>query len=245
MLKMRSFELVVPAYNESRNLKILIGQTIEAAKQRGFGKDSFQLIVVNNGSVDDSNVVLTQLAGGALGEWFRVVLVPKNQGYGHGLWQGLQNTNAEIIGWSHADLQCDPANAFKAYEILRAESESCLVKGTRSGRDSKDIFVSRVFELFAFLILGVRVHEMNAQPKVFPRELINEFQNPPKTFAFDLYALYKAQKSGYQIMNIPVSFPPRIHGVSSWASHFILRYRTIIGIIKYMFHLARTEGRIW
>lgn len=244
MLQKRQFELVVPAYNEAKNLPLLIQKTVEAAKNAGHTPETFQLIIVNNGSVDDSAEVLKQLSKGQDGPWFRIVLVEKNQGYGFGLWSGLQNTQSQFVGWSHADLQCDPVNAFLALDIVKKYPRQCLVKGVRSGRDKKDIFVSRVFETLARLILGVSVHEMNAQPKVFPHEMLKLLKNPPKTFAFDLYALFNAQKAGYEIQTIPVLFPPRIHGVSNWASHFLLRYKTIWGIIKYMFHLARTEGRL-
>jgi glycosyltransferase involved in cell wall biosynthesis len=239
-----SFDLVVPAYNEAKNLDLLIQKTVQAAEKNGFDPSGFQLIVVNNGSQDETAKVLQNLKQGSLAPWFRVVEVVENRGYGFGILAGLMATQASIVGWSHADLQCDPENAFKAYFTLKRSSHPTLVKGERFGRNEKDIFVSRVFEALAFLILGLRVREMNAQPKVFPRELMTQLKNPPKTFAFDLYALYCASKAGFEIQTIPVLFPPRIHGVSNWASNFLSRYKTIWGIIKYMFHLAVSEGRV-
>jgi hypothetical protein len=65
---------------------------------------------------------------------------------------------------------------------------------------------------------------------------------PPKTFAFDLYVLYHAQKAGLAIETIPVVFPPRVHGLSNWSSHFLSRYKTILGMIKYMWDLRKAEG---
>ena len=114
----------------------------------------------------------------------------------------------------------------------------------RNIRNWKDQFVSRVFELFAFVILGIRVFEMNAQPKIMQRDLLHKFTNPPKTFAFDLYALYQAHKNNYKIESFPVQFPPRLHGTSKWAATFFSRYKTILGMIKYMFKLSSAEGRL-
>lgn len=237
------FEIIIPAYNEAKNLKLLIERASLAAQENQYTAEQFNLLLVNNGSFDDSKLILSELKQSDLGAWFRIVTVEVNQGYGYGLWQGLQASTAEYVGWSHADLQCDPNDAFRALQMIKScPDKRLIVKGVRIGRDWKDKIISRVFEALAWLILGVRVFEMNAQPKVFHRDFLKEIINPPKTFAFDLYALYCGQKAGYKTRAIQVQFPPRIHGVSNWASGFISRYKTIWGIIKYMFELRKKEG---
>jgi glycosyltransferase involved in cell wall biosynthesis len=242
---MREFELVLPAYNEAQNLSALLEHAAAAAKQAGHTPENFQVVLVNNGSTDETEFVLQSLSTSELGRWFRVVNVRVNQGYGYGLWQGLKNTNAKYVGWSHADLQCDPSNAFLALSRVKASGPTpLLVKGKREGRNWKDRVVTHVFESVAFLLLGLREKEINAQPKVFPSPLLKDLTQPPKTFAFDVYVLYHAARAGYQIETISVKFPPRIHGVSKWASNFLSRYKTILGMIRYMWSLRRNEGRL-
>lgn len=240
---MIEFELVLPAYNEALSLAALAVRTARAAQNAGYDPSRFQLVLVNNGSTDNSTDVLRELKNGEWGRWFSVVTVPLNQGYGFGLWSGLSQTKAPVIGWSHADEQCDPADAFKALELLKAQpGNNTLVKGRRLHRNWKDVIVSRMFELCARIILGLRVHEINAQPKVFPRALLAELKDPPKTFAFDLYVLYRAAKNRFSIKAIPVSFPPRAHGISRWVS--VGRYRTIFGMLNFMWRLSHAEGKI-
>jgi glycosyltransferase involved in cell wall biosynthesis len=241
---MIEFELVLPCYNESLSLKTLIDRAIDAAEQAGFTSDRFQLVLVENGSKDESSQVMEELKTGERGKWFRKVQVEQNQGYGHGVWAGLTSTTAPYVAWSHADQQCDPKDAFVGLARLKSSSHPrTLVKGTRRGRNWKDKLVSRVFELFARVLLGIKINELNAQPKVFPSDLFKEIQNPPKTFAFDLYVLYRAARAGYRVETIPVLFPPRIHGVSNWAANFAGRRRTIMGMIQYMWQLSQSEGR--
>lgn len=242
---MERFELVVPAYNEAKNLDSVIRRAVNAAKSSGLSPERFTLVVVQNGSLDDSDKVLQDLSRTSdLGPWFKVVKVPQNRGYGYGLWQGLKATTAEFVGWTHADQQCDPKHGIDAFLTLSKGQENALIKGVRIDRNRKDRFVSRVFEFMARLILGVSVYEMNAQPKVFKRALLKNLKNPPQTFAFDLYVLYNAIKANYTIKTIPVSFPPRIHGMSKWASTFFSRYKTILGMIRYMVELRKQEGRV-
>lgn len=244
---MIKFELVLPCYNESKSLAYLIERAQKAALEHGFKEGEFQLVMVENGSKDNSSEIFAELQKSKWSSWFKVVSVAVNQGYGYGLAQGLKATTAPIVGWSHADQQCDPTDAFKAYHLLKDSENSnskIFIKGQRYGRNWKDALVSRVFEFLAWLILGVKIYEMNAQPKVFHRELLEHLKNPPKTFAFDLYAIYHAQKNAYKFHTIPVLFPPRVHGLSNWSSHFFSRYKTILGIINYMLQLCRSEGRI-
>lgn len=242
---MLEFQMVLPCYNESKSLKFLLERAVTAAKEAGYDSTRFQLVLVENGSADNSKEVLAELEAGPWAKWFTKVLVPQNKGYGYGVLQGLKSTEAPIIGWSHADQQCDPKDAFVALKKLKdSKEDKILVKGVRSGRNWKDKWVTHVFETLAFLILGVGTKELNAQPKIFSRELLNHLGDPPYNFAFDLYVLYSALKAGYQVMTIPVLFPPRVHGVSNWASNFFSRYKTILGMVKYMFQLSRTQGRV-
>jgi glycosyltransferase involved in cell wall biosynthesis len=238
---MRQFDLVVPAYNEGPTAEQLIDRAKAAAESAGYDHQAFQLIVVNNGSTDDTHQHLAALAQGPLAAWFQVVTVPQNRGYGHGLWAGLQTTQAKYVGWTHADMQCDPADAFRALQIARTRRRT-LVKGVRDGRAVADIAVSRTFEGLARLLLGLDAYEINAQPKVMERELLTCFRDPPTSFAFDLYALYQAQKAGYGFKSVDVRFPPRIHGVSKWAASFAGRYRTILAMVRYMLQLRQEEG---
>ena len=138
------------------------------------------------------------------------------------------------------------SDAFKALELLKRspDAKNMIVKGVRTGRSYKDIIISRGFELLAFIILGARFHEINAQPKVFPRHLLGCIINPPQNFAFDLYVLYCAARIGFQCRTISVFFPPRIHGASKWAANLFSRYKTILGMIRYMWFLMRKEGRL-
>lgn len=240
---MKKFELVLPCYNESKSIKTIIERAIAAAKEYGYNERDFSLVLVENGSKDDSLRIMNDLkTDKSLSAWFRVVEVKINQGYGFGLWSGLKTTGAEFVGWSHADQQCDPKDAFRALKLIgkKNSEEKVLVKGRRFGRSLKDIFVSRVLDLIATFILWKPFFEINAQPKVFDRGLLASIQSPPNDFAFDLYVLFQARKAGYKIQTIDVLFPPRIHGLSNWAFSLKSRSKTILNMIKYVWYLRRT-----
>lgn len=241
------FELVLPCYNESKSLHKIAGRAIAAARERGLDSESFKLVIVENGSSDDSKAVLEEMKGSEFGPWVRVVDVKKNRGYGFGLQSGLFSTSAPIVGYTHADEQCDPRDAIDAF--LRVEQgkspiSSIVVKGKRSGRNWKDFAVSRIFEMFAGAVVNLWVFDVNAQPKVFGRELLEDLTDAPHDFAFDLYLLYRARKRSWEIKSISVLFPPRAHGFSNWAYSFRSRIKNIRKMIAYMIDLGHREGRL-
>jgi glycosyltransferase involved in cell wall biosynthesis len=236
----KKFELVLPAYNEAESLPGLVGRAVDAAKEFGFTSLTFGLVLVNNGSTDDTKQVLGRLLAGETGAWVHVVDVYPNEGYGHGILAGLHATSAPVVAWSHADTQCDPRDAFRGYALV-AERPTRFVRGERSGRRRADVLVTRVFELLALVLLRKRMREINAQPKVFRRDLLAHLDDPPKNFAFDLYVLYQALRHGYEVTGLPVQFPPRVYGRSKWAANFLSRYRTILGMIGYMAKLGSSD----
>lgn len=231
--------LILPCYNEAPNLPEVVSRAVACARRRGWTPEQFQLVLVENGSTDASRQVLHDLGKGPDAAFLRVVLVDRNCGYGHGVFMGLRAAPPGLLAWSHADQQCDPEDAFVAFELLLRTPGRVLVKGRRQGRALPERFVSRTFELAARAALGQAIGEINAQPKVFRSELLGVLTEPPDDFAFDLYVLHRALQAGYTIREITVQFPPRVHGTSNWSSTLRSRARTMARMLRYIDSLRR------
>jgi hypothetical protein len=112
------------------------------------------------------------------------------------------------------------------------------VKGRRRGRALGERVVSFGMQALATLLLRTRMHEINAQPKLFHRELLAHLDDPPIDMNFDVYAVYIAKRHRWRVRSFPVDFPPRRHGQSSWAANWRSKYRTIARSFRYMCALA-------
>lgn len=225
--------VVLPCYNESRGIESILKRFAEV----GAGAD-FELILVDNGSKDDTPEVLRRLLPNY--PFARSVRVEINQGYGHGIYTGLQAARGEVLAWSHADLQTDPADVFQALAVYRksVHPRKTLVKGVRFGRKLGERIISLGMGLVASTIFRMRLTEINAQPKLFHRSLLAQATNPPIDFNFDVYMLVTAKRAGCQIETISVKFPPRQYGHSNWARTWKSKLRTIWRSAKYMMRLA-------
>lgn len=202
--------IVVPCYNEEENIPLLLKRFQEVIDER-----NIEVILINNGSTDNSALVIADLV--PLYPFAKTTLVPKNQGYGYGIIQGLKEADGDYIGWTHADMQTDPRDVIKAYEIIKKKaSNNLFVKGNRKGRPFFDTFFTNGMSAFESLYFGTWMNDINAQPNIFPKDFIKRWENPPYDFALDLYAFYMAKKAGLEIVRFPVLFPERIHGHSKW-----------------------------
>lgn len=216
--------IVVPAYNECLNLPLVI----DAYKRAKKGV-RFQLVIVDNGSSDGTAEYLeTALKKKKTNSFIKVVTVTKNIGYGYGIYQGLLNCDAEAIGWSHADMQCPAEDVFKGYELLRKQTGNVLVKGHRVGRHWNPMILTKGLEFYASALLLKRLDDINGQPKLFDRALLETFHNPPLGFTFDLYVQYKALKKGHTVVPFGVHFLERARGVSKGGELPLLKKMPVI-----------------
>jgi len=226
--------IILPCYNEAGNLPLLL----EAYRQVWRDLPA-ELILVDNGSTDSTAAVLAGELARPEFAFARSVRVPQNRGYGHGILTGLQAARGEFLAFSHADMQCSPADVFRAYDRLLAapNPSQTLVKGKRTARDASASLVTNGMAALASTVLLTPLTDINAQPKLFHRSHLARLTRPPDGFQFDLYVLYRARQAGLTLLTIPVVFGERVHGQSKSAFNILARYRTIWATITYIFKL--------
>jgi len=227
--------LVIPCYNEAANLPGLIARCEEA-----FRDEDAEVLLVDNGSTDASSAVLRERLAGS--RKLRSVRVEVNQGYGFGILAGLRAAGGDVLGWTHADLQTDPADAVKGMALFRgaAAPERLFVKGRRYGRPPGDVFFTVGMSVFESVLLGERLWDINAQPTLFPASFFRAWDAPPHDFSLDLYAFYLARRRGQAIARFPVDFKPRAHGTSHWNVDWRAKWKFIQRTVKFSVQLRKT-----
>lgn len=219
--------LVIPAYNEAANLPGLVERLL------GMMVPDLEIILVDNGSTDETPAVLRRLVGAGEVGPIRTVRVPENRGYGHGMMAGVAAARGDVIAWTHADLQTDVQDIVRGYQRFLASPvpERTFLKGARQHRPILDRFFTCGMGAFASLATGQRLQDVNAQPKMFHRHFLTMLRQPPSDFSLDLYVLYLARRHGLQLLELPVAFRRREHGEAkggggSWRNRWRLLRRT-------------------
>ena len=225
--------LIIPCFNEAKNLPILISRCKDLIE-----KYPVEIILVDNGSTDNSSMLIAKYP------FVKLVKVKKNEGYGNGILEGLNNASGEILAWTHADLQTDPNDLMRGLELVLASTnpQRLFLKGRRYGRSFFDVIFTFGMSLFETLLLQKLMWDINAQPTIFHKSFFQTWQKPPNDFSLDLYVYFMAKKSKLVIKRFPVKFSKRLHGTSDWNSSLLGKYKFIKRTLSYSFNLKRKLG---
>ena len=226
--------IVVPCYNAEKNIPLILEKFKNIIK-----KEEIEVVLVNNGSTDNSKDILEKLVPNY--SFARIVSVPENKGYGYGVVQGLKEANGDFIGWTHADLQTDPFDVIKAYKIFEEKKwdKRIYIKGRRKKRTFIENFFTIGMSIFETFYLKEFLWDINGQPNLFSKNFFETWENPPKDFSLDLYALFMAKKQKLDLVRINVLFPKRINGESSWNKGIMSRWKLSKRTLKFSLDLKK------
>lgn len=229
---------VMPCFNEEDCLPATARDMLNAFDQAGV---PLELVLVDNGSRDRTAAIIDQLI--TEGRPVVKVTVPVNIGYGNGLLQGLKACTAPFVGYICADGQVAAKEAVVTYHEAQAADQPVMAKVRRRFR--KDSWRRKIVSIlynfgmqFVFGWLGSI--DLNASPKVFPRETLAPLQLSSTDWFLDPELMIKARRLGIRILERDVEGLARAGGKSS------VRYSTCLQFIK---NIARYrfggEFRAW
>ena len=201
--------IVVPAYNESENIRKLVDDWYPVIEKHDNNGES-RLIIINDGSKDDTYEILQELAE------TRPLLKPltkSNGGHGPTVLYGYQYAiehKADYIFQTDSDGQTDPEE-FELFWILRNQYDASI--GNRS--DRQDGFSRKFVEATLLLIIrymfGVKIPDSNAPFRLMKRELVERYiHKMPENFnlpnvMLTTYFVYFHEKVKF----LPITFKPR------------------------------------
>jgi glycosyltransferase involved in cell wall biosynthesis len=203
-------------------------------QQTKFKKIFCEFIFVNNGSKDKTRKEIKKLIKKNKNFQIKTINLKKNQGYGGGIMAGLKVAMGKYIGWTHADLQTPIEDIFKIYEKCKSINH-VFGKGSRTNNRGFDGIISRLHEKLASLILGYKMKEINAQPKIINKMDLKFFDKAPKEWTcIDTYFYYVSLKKKFKIVETNVIFKNRIYGYSKWKNNYSSFFKHIINNFLYL-----------
>jgi glycosyltransferase involved in cell wall biosynthesis len=224
--------LILPCYNEQDNLLQLEPRLLKVPDLI-----NGELILVDNGSTDQTASVITQMS--KVNPRIIHVSVQTNLGYGNGIIKGIEQARGRLIGWSHSDGQYNLFDAATGFAMLAHQnnSENFLVMGRRRGRRTIDAFFTQGMSIFESVLFQHRFDEITAQPKIMTKSFFESLPTPPRDFSLDLYVYVQAKRRGCGILKFDTLLSPRAHGTSSWNTGWLARIKLIRRTVEYSLRL--------
>jgi len=167
---MIKLSIVTPVYNEVENLPELFQEINQSLKDLTF---DYEIIAVNDGSVDGSLNVLKELA--AADSHIKIISFSRNFGQTAALSAGFTHATGEVIIPLDADLQNDPRDIPLLLSKL-AEGYD-IVSGWRKNRHDKLIsrkIPSKLANSLIGKITGVKLHDYGCTMKAYRKESLDQ-----------------------------------------------------------------------
>ena len=192
-----NYSLVIPCYNEGKNLPILINKY-----KKFLINPRNELVLVNNGSVDDTEKFfkkLTKIKN------IKICRVKKNIGFGYGLKKGLLASSGKILIYSHADLEVNPNDIIKSIKLFEKNryNKKIFIKGNRiklikNNWTYIDIFFSYGYTVLNLILFRKNIYDIHGMPVVFSKKLLKNLNYFPNEFSIDLALYVHALKKSLQ-----------------------------------------------
>ncbi len=219
--------VVIPCYNEAASLPELLTRVERSLASQ---QSQFEVIVVNDGSTDESARILGDSA--ATRPWLKIVNLRRNYGQTAALMAGLERATGEIIVAMDGDLQNDPADI--APLVARLGEGYDVASGWRHDRKDHPItrnLPSRLANRLISWATGVRLHDHGCSLKAYRREVLEDVHLYGEMHRFiPVYAKW----NGARIAEVPVRHHPRTAGVSKYGLDRIFKVMLDLFVVLFL-----------
>lgn len=222
----KKVSLIIPAYNESTSLKVLLDELDYFLK--GF-QYNYEVIFVDDGSADNSFNILKEAS--LNNPNFKVIRLRRNFGQSAALLAGIDYSTGDVIVPLDADLQNDPNDIPKLLNLITEGYD--LVSGWRRNRQDRTLdrkIPSMIANKLISLVSGVRLHDYGCSLKAYRREILSGFRLYGELHRFLPIC---ASWNGAKVTEIEVNHKPRIFGKSKYG--LSRTYKVILDLIVLKF----------
>ncbi len=217
--------IIIPAWNESRNLELLLPALRQTLSEL---RVSYEIIVVDGGSTDDTPSTAAHLGAR--------VLRQQERGYGGALLEGFAATSARYLVTMDADLSHRPT-FLRAFWAERDNADlliaSRYIPGGQADVSSVRILLSRILNRVYRRVLSLEIQDMSSGFRMYRRDIVVGLEVRARDFDFLEEILIRVHDQGWRIKEVPFHFMVRGSG------------RSHIRLVRFGIAFLRTLLRLW
>jgi len=231
LIKMK-ISIVIPAYNEEKNIERLLRDVYTVFRKNKYSGD---IVVVNDCSTDKTLEICTKLKKEIKN--LKIVTHGKRSGKTAAVLSGLKIVKTKYMIMIDADYQYDPKDIPK---IAKKLNDYKLVSGRRIERKDpfRRLFFSYFFNLIIKKLFGIKIHDINCGLKGYLTDMLRNIEFKFSGFFIDTELLAKIHKKGIDVTEVKIRHYHRKHNASK-INCIKLGIDTSINAIKLKFMLYR------
>jgi len=207
-----SLSVFFPAYNDAPSLPTLIAKTFSVLSEH---VADYEVIVVNDGSYDETATVLARLAA-QHSPRMRIVTHPENRGYGGALRSGFAAATKELVFYTDGDGQYDPSELPALLALMTPDTG--LVNGYKLERNDPwhRVWIGKMYNAFERALFRIRIRDVDCDFRLIRRRLLDEIQLTSTSGTICVELVRKLELTGWRVAEVGVHHYPRQHGRSQF-----------------------------
>tara|TARA_B110000305_G_C19436295_1_gene639171 strand:- start:197 stop:868 length:672 start_codon:yes stop_codon:yes gene_type:complete len=197
--------IIIPVYNEEKHISHLINKILKVINKL---KYKFEIIVVNDGSTDNTKIELQNFKD-------KIILLNKeNGGKGSAVKYGVKMSKGNFILIQDGDLEYNPEDYEK---MIMKISKNKVVIGSRTLENNKRLskqsygpwLFNKLLSNIYFYIFKIKITDSLSGYKIYPKEFIKNAFIKTSGFETDHELICKAIKNNYELEEVAIQYKPR------------------------------------
>jgi glycosyltransferase involved in cell wall biosynthesis len=231
-MKLSSVTVFFPCYNDAGTIPTMILRALEVLPQI---TDDYEVIVINDGSVDDSGRMLDAIA--AKFDHLRVIHRAQPSGYGGVLRGGFAAAQKDWVFYTDGDAQYDVREL--ALLAARVRPGVDMVNGYKIKRHDPlhRVIIGLAYQYFVKLAFGLVIRDVDCDFRLMRRAIFDHIRLESTTGAITVELVKKIQDAGYTLVEAPVHHWYRQYGESQFFN-FPRVGRTLLALIDWWWRLV-------
>lgn len=223
------YSIILPTYNEKKNLPILVYLLDKTFTQEGI---NWEVVIVDDNSPDGTQKVAEKLIDIFGPEHIQLRPRAGKLGLGTAYVHGLQYVTGNFVIIMDADFSHHP-EAIPKFIAKQKEDDYDIVTGTRYagnggvyGWDLKRKLVSRGANFLAATVLRPNVSDLTGSFRLYKKEVLQKVidETKSKGYVFQMEMMVRAKALGFNVGEVPINFVDRLYGESKLGGDEIVQY---------------------
>lgn len=222
----KSISVFFPAYNDGATIGKMVNDAVSILNSLS---NDYEIIVINDGSTDNTKQVLNEL--GKKNDRIKIIHHLRNKGYGQALKAGFANSTKDLIFYTDSDGQYDVKELPLLLSCMKDGVD--VVNGYKISRSDSiyRIILGKIYYWIVSRIFYLRLKDITCDFRLIKRSVFDKIKLESDSGAICVEMIKKIQDAGFVTVEVPVRHYSRRYGRSQFFT-FLNLFKMTLELMK-------------